>query len=163
MKALEDANIRPSENVNKPVEAIHCKNMHVYMCVHYVCMYVDTYVHVHVLSFVLSYQCCVHILFTCLMLLTHAIHLTNTLFLTRHICLHSPCSMPVFFITHVHVSFACLYYEVHALSLHTPHLYVQHMLCVCDVPCNLLLYGHCCKNGSLVQAFHVYMYMEQPR
>ena len=44
MKALEDANIRPSENVNKPVEAIHCKNMHVYMCVHYVCMYVGTYV-----------------------------------------------------------------------------------------------------------------------
>ena len=92
MKALEDANIYPSENVNKPVEAIHCKNMHVYVCVHYVCMYVGTYMYMFwVLS---SYQCCVHILFTCLMFLNYT---SPTSCLTCYICLHSPCSMLVFF------------------------------------------------------------------
>jgi len=106
---------------------------------------------IDVLSFVLSYQCCVYVLFTCWCLWCFSP--TCILFLTRYICLHSPCNLPVFFFT---CDIVCLYHVVHTLSLHTPHVHAhaQHMYAVClwSTMCLIVLLLPN-KNGSLVQTF----------
>ena len=123
-------------------------------------MSIVTYVHRHchtlytfttdVLSFVLSYQCSIYVLFACsmwFMFITHTIHLANILFLTCYICLHSACNVPVFsFTCDICLSVPCSTYTklIYTIPTCTTYMYIRCLSVIHCVPCNLLLCGHCC-------------------